>query len=294
MSDDRFLLKYSNWDWVPVIEAVVHLGLVIAWLFAFPNQSWLTFIVLGLIYALSISWSLNSISHNFIHNAYFKSETLNYLFSLLLSLTIVFSQAMYHFVHTRHHSGNSDVPDAHGDTVDHISIYMYGKDGKPENVWSYVFMNYFRDDPREFLKLMQDKYASKARQARFEIAALVVFYGLFALYNWKFVVCMAPFHYLGHCAAALNGYYEHLGADPEKPIAWGVSSYNKLYNWTWMNNGYHAEHHYRPKHHWTKMPELHAAIAEQQKREGVRVIAPPHQFGFLDSLFAREGVNRVS
>ena len=151
MSSDRFLLQYSNWDWIPVIEAVVHLGLVIAWLFAFDSMSWPVFIVLGLIYALSISWSLNSISHNFIHNAYFKSETLNYYFSFLLSLTIVFSQAMYHFVHTRHHSGNSDVPDKNGDTVDHISIYKYGKDGKPENVWSYTLMNYFRDDPREFL-----------------------------------------------------------------------------------------------------------------------------------------------
>ena len=287
MANEQLLLKYSNWDWVPVVEAVVHLALVIAFAVAFTSLSWPAFIVLGLLYALSISWSVNSISHNFIHNPYFKSETLNYYFSFLLSITIVFSQAMYHFIHQRHHSGNSDVPDANGDTVDHISIYKYGKDGQPENVWSYVFLNYFRDDPMEFLRLMADKYADKARQSRFEIAAVIVFYGLVAIYNWKFVVCMLPFHYLGHSLGALNGYYEHLGADPDKPIAWGVSSYNRLYNWTWMNNGYHAEHHYRPKQHWTKMHELHEQIADQQRKEGVRVIAPPHQFGFLDGIFAR-------
>ena len=37
------------------------------------------------------------------------------------------------------------------------------------------------------------------------------------------------------------------GGNPDKPIAWGVSSYNKLYNWNWFYSGYHAEHHFRPK-----------------------------------------------
>jgi hypothetical protein len=50
----------------------------------------------------------------------------------------------------------------------------------------------------------------------------------------------------------------------------------------WFNNGYHAEHHFRPKLHWTKMKQLHEEIAETQLREGVRVIRPPHALGFLD------------
>jgi hypothetical protein len=44
----------------------------------------------------------------------------------------------------------------------------------------------------------------------------------------------------------------------------------------------HAEHHFRPKLHWTKMKQLHEEIAEAQRREGVRVITPPHALGFLD------------
>ena len=62
-----------------------------------------------------------------------------------------------------------------------------------------------------------------------------------------------PFFYLGHCFSYLNGYYRHYGANPDKPIAWGVSSYGKIYNWLFFYNGYHAEHHFRPKVHWTKM-----------------------------------------
>ena len=73
-----------------------------------------------------------------------------------------------------------------------------------------------------------------------------------------------------------------LRGNPDKPIAWGVSSYHKLYNWLFFNNGYHAEHHFRPKLHWTKMEQLHEEIAEAQRREGVRVITPPHALGFLD------------
>ncbi len=69
------------------------------------------------------------------------------------------------------------------------------------------------------------------------------------------------------------------------PLAWGVSSYHKLYNLIWFNNGYHAEHHYRPKVHWTKMRELHLQIREEQKRAGVHVINPPHALGFLDSEY---------
>jgi hypothetical protein len=61
-----------------------------------------------------------------------------------------------------------------------------------------------------------------------------------------------------------------------------VSSYHWLYNLLWFNNGYHAEHHYKPKVHWTKMHELHAQIREAQRKAGVRVIRPPHALGFLD------------
>ena len=60
------------------------------------------------------------------------------------------------------------------------------------------------------------------------------------------------------------------------------STYGRLYNWLWFNNGYHAEHHFRPKIHWTKMKLLHAQVRDAQHAAGVRVIKPPHTLGFLD------------
>ena len=82
----------------------------------------------------------------------------------------------------------------------------------------------------------------------------------------------------------MNGYFLHFGANPDVPIAWGVSSYHRLfYNWLWFNNGYHAKHHYRPKMHSSELPKFHRQIQPEQEAGGVRVIQPPHALAFLDA-----------
>ena len=105
-------------------------------------------IPLGLLWSISISWNINGILHNFLHNPYFKSRFLNRCFSVLESVTVGFSQVFYEQVHKEHHMGNADLPDEHGHTADPLSIYKHGHDGRPENIWTYIFCSYFRDDPR--------------------------------------------------------------------------------------------------------------------------------------------------
>jgi fatty acid desaturase len=78
-------------------------------------------------------------------------------------------------------------------------------------------------------------------------------------------------------------------ANPDKPIAWGVSSYGKIYNWLFFYNGYHAEHHFRPKVHWTKMEKFRRSIEDLQKQEGVRTIKHAHMLGFLDRDLPKRG-----
>jgi fatty acid desaturase len=274
-------LAYSSWDAVPVVLGLAHFACVIALVLGWGDLGWTARLGFAVLYSFSIAWSVNSISHNLIHNPYFSSDLLNHLFSMLLSLTLGFSQVMYHYVHNRHHSGNMDRPDAAGNTIDFISIYRHGRDGRPENAFKYFLMSYFRDDPVAIYKAVRSRQPIEARWAVAELISVVAFYGALAAYDWRAVLCLVPFYWLGHSLSAVNGYYEHYQADPDQPIAWGVSSYNRLYNWTWMNNGYHAEHHYRPKLHWTRMAELHREIAEEQRRAGVRVIAWPHVLGFM-------------
>src|SRR6185312_5264430 len=100
--------------------------------------------------------------------------------------------------------------------------------------------------------------------------------------NWRFVLCMLPFYFLGHALSSLNGFYEHYRGNPDLPIAWGVSSYDRFYNWLWLNNGYHAEHHFRPRMHWTQRNSFHREIADRQRAASVHVIRWPHHLGFMD------------
>ncbi len=276
------LLAYSPWDVVPIACGLLHFAFVLAFFWFFNQMPWWAIVGAGCVYSVSISWNINGISHNFIHNPYFRSEWLNRLFSLVESVTMGFSQTFYDHVHTMHHVGNSDRPDEHGDTSDPLSIYKHGDHGLPENVWTYTFLSFFRDDPKAIYQGIKKKNPGEARWGVFEIVAMVAFFTTMGILNWKFICCFLPFWYFGHCLSYLNGYFEHYAGNPDKPIAWGVSTYHRLYNWVWFNNGYHAEHHYRPRMHWTKMREFHEAIEGQQKAEGVRVIRPPHALGFLD------------
>lgn len=274
---------HSPWDALPALAGFAHFAYVIFLFVVFPYLPWWTLIPLGLIASVAISWNINGLSHNFLHNRFFSWNWLNWAFSLMNSLAVGFSQVFYEAVHRRHHMGNSDLPDARGNTIDPLSIYRHGHDGQPENIWSYVFLSYFRDDPKKIFRDVKRLWGPfVAWFGVFEIATFISMYVAAGIMNWRFIVWFLPFYYFGHCLSYLNGYYLHYGAKPDVPIAWGVSSYQRIYNWTWFNAGYHAEHHFRPKLHWTKLNALHEEIAEKQQAAGVKVIKPPHALGFLD------------
>ncbi len=283
------IFKTSTWDAIPAGLAVLQLGLALLLFSFWPSLSWAARIGWLVLYAFSVGWNLNSIAHNFIHNPFFNSDRLNRLMSLVVSLALLSPQTMYRYVHLKHHAGNADLPDESGATIDPLSIYQHGYDGKPEPMISYVFLEFFRGDaPLEIASKIGKKRPRDAQVARFEFWSVIVVYGVLLLFGvltgrWAFVPLMVVASYLGQCVSNLNGYYEHLGGNPAKPIAWGVSTYGRLYNWVFLYNGYHAEHHYRPKVHWTKMVALHHEIAEEQKREAVNVIGRAHFLGFLEA-----------
>ena len=65
------------------------------------------------------------------------------------------------------------------------------------------------------------------------------------------------------------------------PYANSVSSYNRLYNFLWFNNGYHQEHHWDPKCHWTRMHALHEELRPQLQANGTK-IRGPHLTGLVE------------
>ncbi|WP_206677334.1 fatty acid desaturase [Caulobacter sp. SSI4214] len=276
------VMAYTLVDLIPVAAAFAHLAFIVWTVAGFAHRPWWGNLICGAVYALAISWNVNGISHNFLHTPYFRSKALNRAFSLLESVAIGFSQTFYTWVHLRHHEGNSDRPDEKGETRDWLSIYRHGKDGRPESVWSYVFLGFFRDSGGSVYDALKSRgREDDANWGRVEIGAVVAFAVAMAVIDWRAVLMLLPFYYLGECLSQLNGYYEHLNADPDTPLAWGVSSYEPVYNLTWFNNGHHAEHHYRPAVHWTRLPAMRRALRDEQAAKGVHVIGTPHALGFL-------------
>jgi fatty acid desaturase len=277
------LFRYSAWDSIPAALVFVQFGLILAFFVSWPHLNWPERLLGAVLYALAIGWNLDSVSHNFIHNPFFAWEPLNRLTSFVLTFELGTPQTMYKYVHMRHHAGNSDRIGPDGKTVDPISLYQYGRDGKIEPPLSYVFRQFWRDDgPFTVARAIRAKRPKEAREALQEFWAMVALYGLLLILNWQFVLLLAPFYYLGQCISFLIAWFEHAGANPDDPIATGVSAYGPVYNWIFLNNGFHAEHHHRPKTHWTAMRALREETRAAQAAAGVRVINWGHPVGFLD------------
>jgi fatty acid desaturase len=278
---DRGLFAWSGWDAVCVAAGLAHLAFVVWTVAGFAQRPWWADLLCGLAYAYAAAWNINSVAHNFIHTPYFRWAPLNYAFSLVESLALATPQRFYAWIHLRHHEGNSDRPGADGATRDPLSIYRHGRDGRPEPAAAYVLKGALRSDVGEIHGALAARRPFDAAFGRIEIGAIVLFVAGLALIDWKAVLFLVPFYYLGECLSQLNGYYEHFGGDPDRPIAWGVSTYAPLYNLVWFNNGHHAEHHFRPGVHWTRLPAFRRAIALDQIGAGVHVIGPAHALGFL-------------
>ena len=162
ITTDSKLFAHTRWDAIPVAAGLLHCAYFFGMFYLFPRAPLWVMIILGLIYSVSISWNINGISHNFIHNPYFRLPVLNRLFSILESITVGFSQVFYECIHMQHHKGNADLPDENGETVDWISIYKHGHDGAAEHPFKYAFFSFFREDPKTVFKELKRKNPREA------------------------------------------------------------------------------------------------------------------------------------
>src|ERR1700747_1364472 len=122
---DSKIFAHTRCDALPVAAALLHSVYFFGMFYLFPRVPLWVMLILGFIYSVSISWNINGISHNFIHNPYFRSPLLNRLFSILESITVGFSQVFYDCIHMQHHRGNADRPNEARETVEWISSYKH-------------------------------------------------------------------------------------------------------------------------------------------------------------------------
>jgi fatty acid desaturase len=62
-------------------------------------------------------------------------------------------------------------------------------------------------------------------------------------------------------------YHQHAGLQTDDPWQASRSTLDRGYNVRTLNLGYHAAHHLRPGLHWSKLPALHAEIADATRPE---------------------------
>ncbi len=293
-----YIFKYSYLDSIPALAGLALFLFIIFLIYNFSERSILYSLLLGCLYSIIVAWNINVVAHYFMHLPYFKSTILNRIYGLIQSINIGFSAVYFKYAHRQHHSGNNDKLDANGNTKDPLSFYKYSKNGMPENPLKYSLFSFIRADVGifwyyTFLRLIKinsggDEFQQylvrnkpeMVKVSNYESLFIVIFMICCFISNWKAALFYIPFYILGYSLNSFVNYYEHLNGNPDVPLAWGVSNYNMLYNWLWLNNGYHAEHHYRPNVHWTKLKALHKEISEEQKKAGVHVISVCHPLGF--------------
>jgi fatty acid desaturase len=280
--------RYSRYDALPALCGVANLALLVAAFLSYSALPWWALAPTFLAVAFSYCWNLQCISHNFIHNPYFSSPWLNRLFGVLESLCIGMPHMLYHHYHLNHHAGDNDAKGPDGTTRDWSSTYRYGKGDQPEAFWRYCLFSFWRVEVGPVIRVVLRHGREHVTQTVIETLALGAFWALMLAVNWRyFAYFYLPSFYLGWVISYAEGYLEHHGARPGNPFANSVSSYNRLYNLLWFNNGYHQEHHWDPKSHWTRMRELHQRILPQLRANGTRVLRGPHLTGLIEEYFSR-------
>jgi fatty acid desaturase len=276
-----WIFDHSALDGLLVLLGSAHVAAIIGGSAGFTYLPWWALVALGAVVVALYPVNVNCVSHNFIHNEFFRLGPLNTAFSLWNSIALGLPQTLYHWHHLNHHRWNNDAKGADGTTRDLSSIFRHGRGDAPEGALAYSLLSFFRVDFPELTRAALKH--RRGRQLAFEAVAVLVLFGVLA---WADPVGFAAFYlptwYLGWSLASFENYYEHWGANPADKYASSVSSYGRLYNLLSFNNGYHQEHHWRPQTHWTRMPEVHAEWGATFREHGARVIRGPHLTAFLE------------
>jgi fatty acid desaturase len=271
----RPFFRSSAWDAIPALCGIGIVALIFCIFLKFHSLSWWFLGPAFVAIAWSYCWNMQCISHNFIHNPYFKNNWLNRAFSVLESLALGVPHVLYHHYHMNHHFGDNDRKGPDGTTKDWSSIYRHGNGDEPEAFWKYCLVSFFRVELGPVVRVAARHH--QLPQLAFETVALGGFWFTMLIVDWRYLAFYyLPSYYLGWVLSYAEGYLEHYGAMPGNDYANSVSSYNWLYNVLWFNNGYHQEHHWDPKMHWTRMRQLHEQIKPHLLANHTRTLRGPH------------------
>ena len=122
-----------------------------------------------------------------------------------------------------------------------FALYLSALLGIPQSVWRERHLAHHAGAPPRF---------RFSHQVAAEIMLIATIWGsMLAFAPGFFLTVYAPGYILGLTLCALHGHYEHQNGRT-------VSHYGLGYNWLFLNDGYHAEHHANPQSCWAALPAL--------------------------------------
>jgi len=85
------LFLHTRWDAIPALAALFHLAYFVGLFFLYPHAPLWLMLILGFIYSLMVNANINGVGHNFIHNPFFRSKTVNRICGVTHSIACCFS-----------------------------------------------------------------------------------------------------------------------------------------------------------------------------------------------------------
>jgi fatty acid desaturase len=267
---NRHIFAHSVRDlWLVVVSVLGTAALSVSWL-GYQSIGLTGLILLFLTQAFLICTNYQCVAHNFTHNEFFISPTLNFLFSMQNSLALGFPQSIFKQHHLNHHRFNNRPFAGDGAVADLSSLYRYSTDpAVPEGLLRYALLSPLRADVLVYARaairrgLLARLIAESALIILMMIAMLVT--------DWRYLVFYyVPLVYVGHVITYAEGYFEHNNAVPGDKMRNAVSCYGRPYNIIWFNNGYHQEHHCYPQIHWTEIQAMRDKMLPETERHVVK------------------------
>lgn len=208
---------------------------------------------------LFLSVAVTVIAHNHNHLPIFRNSTLNSLTDYWLTVFYGFPAFAWIPTHNKnHHALNNK-------EGDYTITYRLTENNHLLMLLFYPTMSsYFQQRPiRDYLKQLYATDRKKFWLSAFQYVALAIWIGVALFIDWKkallFVIIPQQF---GLFAVLIFNYVQHVHADEESPVNHS-RNFTGFLNVMLFNNGYHTIHHDKSGTHWSKAPELHAAIAEK-------------------------------
>lgn len=223
------VFAYSNWDAILVLITLAQFGAIIWGAANVDRLGAAGLAVYALAQIVLATTQYDVVTHNFIHNRFFRSRTLNSIYALMCSavgMSVFTEQMLEHLNHHKH--VNDPVDPATGKTRDPSSTFRFGKDGEHEAMWRYALLLPLRQ------ALESPDYCGRRsrvrRQIRIEAAFTLAFWIAIGLIDWRFLLLSVAIVYLAQVLTAAQNYLEHYGAVPHHRMADSVSCYGRLYN----------------------------------------------------------------